>query len=194
MSRSLPLSLRNNLQKQHNNQKEKNIGSVAVDLRSNTGGNSYVGNYFIGYLDTESFIPFGGTDVRMGGFLKKYKASRETVVPKKNTFRGDVYVMTSPTTFSAAVDFAMMISDNGLGTVVGGQPGGMPSSYGDIVVFQTPEAGVLFQVSYKYFHRIDVSKDDLPLLPDVECAPEDALETVMSLAADGGSETESGRL
>ena len=163
--------------------KENEIGSVAVDLRDNGGGNSQVANEFISYLDTDRFTAFGGTAIRAGSLLINEKSEKFTVVPKSNTFSGDVYVLTSDATFSSALDFAVMIQDNGLGTVIGSQPGGMPSSYGDVVCFRTPNAGVLMQVSFKHFSRVDSTKNDLPLIPDIECDPDDAPAKLYELTA-----------
>jgi len=96
-------------------------------------------------------------------------------------FSGDVYVLTSTDSFSAAMDFATLLSDNGLCTVVGEIPGNMPSSYGDVLYFQTPNALLAFTVSYKYFMRPDESKSNLPLLPDVQISANDALEEALRL-------------
>jgi hypothetical protein len=57
----------------------------------------------------------------------------------------------------------------------------MPSSYGDILYFQTPNALLAFTVSYKYFIRPDASKSDLPLLPDVQVPADNALEEALRL-------------
>jgi hypothetical protein len=59
--------------------------------------------------------------------------------------------------------------------VVGEIPGNMPSSYGDILCFQTPNALLAFTVSYKYFTRPDASKSKLPLIPDIQVPARDAL-------------------
>lgn len=66
-------------------------------------------------------------------------------------------------------------------TVVGEVPGNMPSSYGDILYFQTPNARLVFTVSYKYFIRPDASKSDLPLIPDVTVPAKDALTETIRL-------------
>ncbi|NLA46186.1 MAG: hypothetical protein GX866_01420 [Firmicutes bacterium] len=90
-------------------------------------------------------------------------------------------MLTSTDSFSAAMDFATLLSDNGLCTVVGEIPGNMPSSYGDVLYFQTPNALLAFTVSYKYFMRPDESKSNLPLLPDVQISANDALEEALRL-------------
>ena len=163
--------------------KSNQIQTVVVDLRENGGGNSMVANEFIRYLDADSYFSFGGADVRLGPILWKNKPSKITIDKQEDLlFHGNVYVLTSSRTFSSATIFAAMISDNGLGKIVGETCGNMPSSYGDILTFQTPNAKLLFNISYKYFHRPDKSKDSLPLTPDYPSAARDALETLYKIA------------
>ncbi len=52
----------------------------------------------------------------------------------------------------------------------------MPTSYGDILYFQTPNANLIFTVSYKYFIRLDSSKADLPLIPDIQVPADNVME------------------
>ena len=159
---------------------ENNLHSVIVDLRSNPGGNSLVANEFVRYLPAESYLA-GASEVRFGPVLWKNKPQRLKNQQLSPVFLGDVYVLTGADTFSSAMDFAALISDNKLGTVVGEIPGNMPSSYGDILYFQTPNAGLVFTVSYKYFIRPDASKSDLPLIPDVIVPARDALNETIRL-------------
>ena len=90
-------------------------------------------------------------------------------------------MLTGTDSFSAAMGFATLLSDNGLGMVVGEIPGNKPSSYGDILYFQTPNALLAFTVSYKYFIRPDATKSDLPLLPDLQVPAHDAMEETLRL-------------
>jgi hypothetical protein len=156
------------------------VHSVIVDLRGNPGGNSLVANEFLRYLPVESY-QVGGSTVRFGPVIRENQPGRQKNQQAEYVFSGDVYVLTSADSFSAAMDFATLLSDNGLCTVVGEIPGNMPSSYGDILYFQTPNALLAFTVSYKYFIRPDASKSDLPLLPDVQVPADDALEEALRL-------------
>ena len=81
--------------------------------------------------------------------------------------------------------FAMLLSDNGLATLIGEIPGNMPSSFGDILYFQTPNARLRLSVSYKYFLRADAFKEDLPLIPDIQVPAEEALNEALRLAVSG---------
>lgn len=168
--------------------KEKDIKRVAVDLRNNGGGNSDVIIEFMKYIDVDSYCLFGGVDVRQGGILIENKAEPHTNQKSeyafspdntenndgKYAYNGRLYALTSNYTFSSAMDFAVTISDNGLGKIVGEIPGNMPTCYGDKLTFQAPYSKLLCSVSYKKFYRIDRSKNDSPLIPDIEVPANEA--------------------
>ena len=156
------------------------VHSVIVDLRGNPGGNSLVANEFIRYLPVERY-QVGGSQVRFGPILWNYKPRQRKNKQADDVFSGDVYVLTGTDSFSAAMDFATLLSDNGLCKVVGESPGNMPSSYGDILYFQTPNAGLVLTVSYKYFIRPNESKSNIPLVPDVQVPAYDAMEETLRL-------------
>ncbi len=147
---------------------EKNADIVVVDLRNNGGGNSQVINEFMKYIDVESYYTFGGVDMRWNGFLVKNKATSTKNQKGDYVFSGKLYALTSHNTFSSAMDFAVTISDNGIGRIVGEAPGNMPTCYGDKLTFQAPNSGLLCNVSFKKFYRVDRTKNDIPLIPDIE--------------------------
>lgn len=155
------------------------IQNVIVDLRGNPGGNSMVGNEFLRYLPVKEYKT-GNTDVRFGPIIWHNKPQLVENQQTEPTFHGNVYALTSTDSFSSAVDFATLLSDNDFGTVVGQIPGNMPSSYGDILIFQTPHARLAFTISYKYFVRPDAEKSELPLIPNIETS-DDALETTIEM-------------
>jgi hypothetical protein len=162
--------------------KDNNVYQIVVDLRDNGGGNSMVINEFFRYLDIDEFKVFGGVDVRYGSILYKSNSGFDKNKKINNLlFTGKLYVLTSTNTFSSAMDFAVAVSDNKIGTIVGEIPGNMPSCYGDNLYFQTPNSKLSFSVSYKYFHRVDKSKDSEPLVPDYEVSADEALDKVYEL-------------
>ena len=57
----------------------------------------------------------------------------------------------------------------------------MPLSYGDISVFKLPNSGIYLYVPYILYHRIDMSKEDIPLIPDIKCGANDALDKLKSI-------------
>lgn len=142
-----------------------------------------VASEFIRHLDVADYLTWG-TEVRFGPFVWKFKRQRVKNHLIEPVFAGDIYVLTAADTFSSAMDFAALISDNELGLVVGETPGNMPSSYGDVLYFQTPNSGLVLTVSYKRFLRPDESKTELPLVPDLEISAGEALAEAMRLVGD----------
>lgn len=158
--------------------KEQGIEHVAVDIRENGGGNSLVANEFIRYLDVDTYRTETGT-WRLGIFNLDLGTGINTNSQYTDlTFRGDVYVLTSAGSFSAAMMFAEYIKDNQLGTIIGEAPGNTPSGYGDIAIFRLPNSGLYVQVSTKEFFRADQETDDSLVSPDIECEASEAVEVL----------------
>jgi C-terminal processing protease CtpA/Prc len=158
--------------------KEKNIQNVAVDLRDNGGGNSLVVNEFIRYLNIESFEQ-GTNDWRWGCFMIPFHQS--TVKNKKYEellFEGEVYILTSSSSFSSAMLFAQWIVDNNLGTLIGEAPGNDPNGYGDVTMFTLPNSKLFLQTSTKVFCRADKDNPDDLVEPDISCDANEAMEVL----------------
>ncbi len=158
----------------------KHIGNIVVDLRGNGGGNSRVANAFLKYIDVDSYKTWNSA-VRYGWYLHKNNNNVIRNQKKSETFDGDIYVLMDTFTYSSAMDFAMLIGDNHLGTLVGSTSGNRPDSYGDSLHFQLPNSALTFSVSFKRWYRVDQSKSGLPLTPDVVVLPSEALEKVYEL-------------
>lgn len=157
-----------------------NIENVVVDLRYNGGGNSGVANEFITYLDVEEYRGWD-SGIRFGWYLYKNENIVHKNKQKEQVFDGQVYVLTNIKTYSAAMDFAMLIGDNDLGTIVGEPSGNLPDSYGDILSFQMPNSKLMLCVSHKRWYRVDQSKSGQPIMPDYEVESSAALEKVYEL-------------
>lgn len=159
---------------------DKDIDNIVVDLRGNGGGNSYVADEFLSYLDIDGYNTWACA-IRYGAYLKKYDASYTKINKKPDAFSGNLYVLTDLNTYSAAMDFAMYVTDNHLGKIVGEASGNMPDSYGDVLTFVTPNSKLTLRVSFKKWYRIDESKADLPIEPDIPCDPKDAINVTREL-------------
>lgn len=159
------------------------IRNIAIDVRRNGGGNSNVIGEFIRYLDIDKFKSFCG-DIRYSkaakeqrGYTKDkgYKSNKHPTVcvnrkvqPSRLLFNGNVYVLTSPKTFSSGNWFAVIIRDNQLGTIIGEPTGNAPTSYGDVLKFYMPMTGFGFTVSFKKWVRPNTNNDpEDSLYPDV---------------------------
>lgn len=158
------------------------IERIAVDLRSNSGGNSAVTDEFLRYLGIDSFRNFGGAMrvseevIRQRGIqaepgLHENPSGTRRVdrVADVEPFRGELFVLTGNGTFSSANWFAVVIQDNDLGEIVGEPPGNSPSCYGDILTLDLPESAVTCTLSFKRFVRPAPERDPADALtPDRE--------------------------
>ena len=157
--------------------KQSQINNVAVDLRGNGGGNSWVANEFMKHLDVESYNSWDCA-IRYGPILKSYTNNYYDNQKYDTNFQGNVYILTDTKTYSAAMDFAMLIQDNNLGKIIGEPSSNKPESYGDILNFQLPNSKLVISISYKKWCRIDQSKKDLLIEPDFPC---DGKESISEL-------------
>ncbi len=158
--------------------KKAGLGAIALDLRSNGGGNSTVIGEFLRYLDACTYVDYGAA-IRLGPLVLRFAPQQTNVKPAEGlVFDGDVYVLTGGRTFSSATQFAVVLRDNGLCRVIGQAPGNSPSMYGDTLHYQLPHSALALTVTYKQFTR-----------PDAARTAEDALQpdipTVVTADGDG---------
>lgn len=155
------------------------LNGIVVDLRGNPGGNSRVTDLFVGYLDTGA-IPSGSATGRYGNWV--FPLGSGTMEGRKQdvAFAGEIHVLTDHATFSAAADFAVVLSDNHLARIVGEAPGSAPTGAGDVVVFQLPHSGLYVQVSYKEFQRPDATRSRAELEVDVPADPTGSVREMLA--------------
>ena len=160
--------------------KEKNIENLAIDLRGNGGGDTYVVNELFRYLPVDAY--YQGDNFRKirwnyitFNFNQGGKTKNKRITDLE--FDGKVYVLTDEKTFSASMVFTMMIVDNDLGKVIGESPAEPCNSCGEITQFYFDDIGMWFSVSTVYHTRIDPSNGDY-IEPDYPCAGEEAIETL----------------
>ena len=158
--------------------KEKDIENLAIDLRGNGGGNTYVANELFKYLPVDTYyqcenfrkVRWNFLTFDQGGITKNKRIT-------DLEFDGKVYVLTDEDSFSAALVFTEMIVDNGLGKVIGESPAEPCNFCGEITQFYFDDIGMWLSVSTDYNTRIDPSKGDY-IEPDYPCAGEEAIETL----------------
>ena len=162
------------------------IKNLAIDLRGNGGGDTYVVNELFKYLPIDeyyqaddfrkirwNYITF---DFDQGGKTKNKRVA-------ELEFDGNLYVLTDEGSFSASMIFTEMIVDNGLGKVIGESPAESCNSCGEITQFYFEDIGMWLSVSTDYSNRIDPSKGDY-IEPDYPCAGEDAIKTLYDIVGD----------
>ena len=160
--------------------KEANINNVAVDLRNNGGGNSSVANEFIKHLNVDKYKTWDCA-VRYGPILTYFNNDYIKNNKYDTNFDGDVFILTNNQTYSAAMDFAMLIQDNNLGKIIGEPSSNKPESYGDCLYFQLPNSKLHLSISFKKWYRIDQSKKDLLIEPDIPCDEQKAVSVLYDL-------------
>lgn len=178
--------------------REQGIRDLIIDVRYNGGGNSQVGDVLLKYIAPKPFAQYGKTLVRVtpktialtGNRYEKpdthlypeSPASRHEPLPEAQRFAGNVYLLTSHTTFSSASSFAWAFKEAGCGTVIGEETGGMSVHYGDVIGFRLPNSGLAVNVSHKRFWLPDADENDIHgVIPDIVCPQDDALEKALQM-------------
>lgn len=153
---------------------EKDYKSLIIDLRGNPGGNPAIIHSLIRHMPIKLYH-IGKMYVRRGPILVGMRNVFHNSWPKKDAFTGTIYVLTSLSTFSAAMQVADCLQGNGLAKIVGESPGNLPVSYGNIVYYVLPFSKLTLKISTSSYERTDTSVNSKRLLPDIPCEPNDAL-------------------
>ena len=164
--------------------KDKNIENLAIDLRGNKGGDTYVVNELFRYLPVDTYYQCDNFRKLRWNYLT-FDQGGETN-NKRNTeleFDGELYVLTDEKSFSAAMIFTEMIVDNDLGKVIGESPAEACNCCGEITQFYFDDIGMWLSVSTECLTRIDPSNGDY-IEPDYPCAGEEAIETLYDVVSD----------
>ena len=143
-------------------------------------GHAYYIFYPLLYIHPEPRKVFS----KNNGEMVSYKI--EPYKPDNNSFlfKGDVYLLTSQYTFSAAVDFASAFKCYNMGTIIGEETGGLTVSFIDIIRFTLPNTNLRFGVSDKRNINACGKEDGHGVIPDFEVkqTPEDrekGIDTVL---------------
>jgi len=164
--------------------------NLILDLRFNGGGSDEAVRAVVDHLTSKPYRLYsrvGGrvsdallrTDPRW--YLRPLRGLRLSLPVRarppgevKNRFEGSVYVLTSPSTFSAAADLAAVLKDHRLATLIGEETGGVRRTFGEAYGHRLPNSGVEFSVSGKFFHAPIPQPDDAKrgTVPDIVLTPE----------------------
>ncbi len=169
--------------------KQENIKNLMIDIRKNGGGSSELAEYLYSFISDKPYRVYAEVHVKYSDdairklrifdpiLLFRVKVLNQKIIvnkssfkkPKKNDllFNGSVFVLVGPQTFSAAADFAAMVKDLKVATIVGEETGGLASCYGDVLPFTLPNTRLQLGVSFKYFVRCGGFDDKRGVLPDI---------------------------
>ncbi len=171
-------------------QKSKNL---IIDLRNHGGGDDSFGDYLVSYfadkpfkwnsqftLKTSKFVKeharknYDTTNVfwqkalaHKDGEVYSYEFENYQPQPKKKRFKGKVYVLINRQSHSQSAVTAAQIQDYKFGTIVGEETGDFPSLYASILQYSLPNTKISIDVSKGYIVRINGSKKEEGVVPDI---------------------------
>ncbi len=175
----------------------RKISNLIIDIRNNGGGVSTVGDVLLMYLSPEPFIQMDKALVRISPltikligddgiepmFVFQEADSTHYIKPRsieEGRYTGNVYLLTSNKTFSAAGSFAWTFKECGMGKVIGEETGGMNVCYGDIVMYTLPISKLRSSISLKRFWQFRANENDIHgTIPDIEVPASNAYEEAM---------------
>ena len=181
---------------------KENIENLIIDLRKNDGGDSSLGDELFQYISLVPFSQYGKTIVKYSDIQRKrYKNRGEISIPKnrngikiyenkkltrlkrnKLRYNGNVYLLTSHSTFSSAASFSWAFKYFKMGTIVGEETGGMALGFIDMIPQKLPNSGLRYGISHKKFYFYGATDENTHgTLPDYEVEAEKALDFTIDL-------------
>lgn len=150
------------------------IKNIAVDLRKNDGGSDNVINQFLSFIDVQSYEYIGNRTL-----YNIPKDFRDVTPNDPPPYKGNIYLLTSNSTFSSATDFVVVLQANSIAKVIGQPTGNIPSFFGNAKLCSLPNSKLSLQYATTRF------KDPVPedeqykaITPDypIEYKKEDIIE------------------
>lgn len=199
--------------------KEAGIDTLVLDLRNNGGGFPEAANKLLAYLLTAPVHPIKGEytqtkrieaphyfkeDFFFRHFNRQPKvwdgqqlnirgADKVVVKPKKNAFRGQLYVLINARSASATGELVGQIKSHCNVTFVGEESGGNPASIvaNDLLTLVLPHSKVnLLLPAVWSIMNVSFDNKGRGIIPDIECIPsieailnnrDEAMEKLMSI-------------
>lgn len=178
--------------------REQGIRNVVLDLRRNGGGNSFIGDYFLGYVNRKPYGMIREKRWRVGPLVrslpadhwlsaslqqdrKTYKekgqyvqsanmGERKPVKVKEPALIADVrfFLFTSRRTYSSAHMTALAVKCGGLGTIIGQPTGERLDLTGEILEYKLPHTGLTLVVPTADYKAACGDGRQVGVNPDIE--------------------------
>lgn len=165
------------------------VTRLAIDVSSNDGGASAVGNMIIKHIFPKPYRNYSMSWKRSEAYLAKlaswgfkdeaYQKAQPgemlhfpsgLIVPSKvrNPFEGKVIVIIGPETFSSAIMFATLVQDNDMAKLAGEPPvNGHPTHFGEMYSTTLPNSRLELRFGVKEWVRPAGRGEENKLLPDI---------------------------
>jgi Peptidase family S41 len=166
------------------------VKNIIIDLRSNYGGNSRLGDLLIKSISSTKYVQFLKVEIKISKFIQnKYPTWRKiqkiklgtlaTIFnyrinpssPNKNQIKMkskyQLFLLTDTTTYSSGVSFAAAFRSFSLGTIIGQETGGAANHYGDVVKIPLSSSALTLNISHKKFKTIEGSAKWRGVIPHI---------------------------
>lgn len=165
------------------------ITKLVIDVSHNEGGSTAVGDYLISYVYHQPYLDYQVNWKRSDEYLKLLRSwgfdnatyarapvgkvlhfPSEQVVPEQvpYPFKGKTFVVIGPPTFSSAMNFATLIKDNHMATLIGQTPvNGHPTGFGEMFYTNLPHTQIFVRFGVKEHIRPAGKMADNVLRPDI---------------------------
>lgn len=180
---------------------EKNISDLIIDLRRNLGGNSILGDALFQYISDVPFKQFGKAIVRISERQKKFHyeyfgveqndeigyktydgASLTELEDKHLRFKGNVYLLTSHSTYSSAASFSWTFKYFEMGTIIGEETGGQAVCFGDMIIQKLPNTELMMGISHKKYYDYGAKDENTHgTIPHYQVANEKVMDFAIEL-------------
>ena len=165
--------------------KDKNMTSLIIDTRDNTGGNTDTATYLASYVANKKFKMISNLEEKLnehnrGVFSYKGEVGtlintpwQEWITPKskEKRFTGQTYLLISPITYSAGIVFATSLKDNDFATLIGQETGGNANQTAQGNLFNLPHSQLRAYITTRMLVRPSGSMKIEGVKPDYEIIP-----------------------
>jgi len=168
------------------------ITNVAIDIRKNSGGNSSLGDLLFSYITERKYSLMGSRMWKVSAQYKKYLMlngdstnnylikengsiwelgncePQDNRFKNDNKFKGKVYLITGPFTFSSANMIADGAKQFRIAEIVGTPTGENTNDFGEAYVFTLPNSQIKMQTTTSFDYGTNCNKNShMPVKPDI---------------------------
>ncbi|CAN0563349.1 unnamed protein product [Ectocarpus sp. 12 AP-2014] len=173
--------------------KNRNSKNLIIDLRNNAGGNDSFSDYLVSYFADKHFKWNSEFTLKTSQFLKEHTREHNDTTdayfqkillhkngeiynyefdeyqpqPNGKRFNGKVYVLVNRQSHSQSAVTASQIQDYKFGTIVGEETGDFPTLYASQFQYTLPNTGIVVKVSKGQIVRVNGSKKEEGVIPDI---------------------------